>query len=72
MASPRTGLPLRGVRHWFLRTEVEGGGDAKTYDLELSHQPAEAVTVAVSSDDAEAATVSPASLTFTADNWATL
>ena len=70
MASPRTGFPLRGTRHWFLATEVEGGGD-KTSELELSHLPTEAVTVAVTSDDAEAARASRAHLTFTTSNWDT-
>ena len=45
------------------------GGSAGSFTVALSHVPTAAVTVAVSSGDAGAATVSPAELTFTADDW---
>ncbi len=49
-------------------TLSEGGGSG-TFTVALSHVPTVEVTVAVSSDDPGAATASPSSLTFTADNW---
>ena len=50
-------------------TVTEGG--MNTYTLALSSQPAADVMVALSSSNATAATVSPASLTFTSSNWNT-
>ena len=47
-------------------TVAEGANN--TYTVVLTSEPGGSVTVAVSSDDA-AATVSPASLTFTTGNW---
>lgn len=44
-------------------------GSSAPFQVTLSAQPAAAVTVNVSSPDTNAATVSPASLTFTPDNW---
>ena len=49
-------------------TPTEGG--TATYTLTLSAQPASDVTVSLSSVNTEVATVLPASLTFTTDNWA--
>jgi hypothetical protein len=50
-----------------LRT-TEMGGDA-TFTVVLDTQPEEDVTIALSSSDTGEGTVSPATLTFTADNW---
>ncbi|MBF2755289.1 MAG: hypothetical protein ISN29_08545, partial [Gammaproteobacteria bacterium AqS3] len=47
----------------------EAGSGAGTFTVRLSHVPTQAVTVAVSSADTAAATVSPASLSFDADDW---
>ena len=47
-------------------------GDSATYGVKLRIPPrpaAEAVTVALASGDAQAAVVSPSSLTFTSDDW---
>ena len=49
---------------------TEAGGQA-TFTVELQTQPSAAVTVAVSSRDADEGTVSPPSLTFTRGNWST-
>ncbi len=44
--------------------------DQATYTVKLASEPTGgAVTIAVASEDTDAATVSPASLVFTADNW---
>ena len=48
--------------------ELTEGGAAATYTLVLDTQPVGAVTVAMSSDDPDAATVT-GSLVFTAGNW---
>ena len=48
-----------------------GEGDTATFTVALSTQPAADVTVGVASDDPGAASVSTASLTFTADTWNT-
>ena len=50
--------------------EVDEGGTAE-YTVALDAQPAATVTLAVTSGDAGAATVSPSSLTFTTSDWAT-
>ncbi len=47
------------------------GGDAKTFTVALSVKPSVNVMVAVTSLDTSAAVVSPASLTFTPDNYST-
>ena len=54
-------------------TEASGGTRTGTYDVALRLSPVatETVTVAVASQDASVATVIPASLTFTADDWST-
>ena len=44
-------------------------GEAETYDVALSAAPSGTVTVSVESGDTGAAMVSPASLTFTPQNW---
>ena len=46
-------------------------GRTATYTVKLSTQPPATVTVDVASDDEVVATVLPASLTFTTDNWDT-
>jgi large repetitive protein len=47
---------------------TESGGTA-TFTIVLNTQPTANVTIGVSSSDASEATVSPASVTFTAGNW---
>ena len=42
-----------------------------TFRVRLSHQPTGNVTVSVASDDTDAATISPNSLTFSTTNWNT-
>ncbi|WP_044037508.1 beta strand repeat-containing protein [Octadecabacter arcticus] len=49
-------------------SESEAGGTA-TFTVQLDSQPAANVTIAVSSDDTDEATVSSPSLTFTSSNW---
>ena len=44
-------------------------GTTVTYTVRLATKPSATVTVAVASDDETKATVSPATLTFTASNW---
>ena len=46
-------------------------GDSGAYTVALASQPASDVTVEISQRPPGRATVSPASLTFTADNWST-
>ena len=46
-------------------------GESGTYTVALASQPADDVTVAIGQRPTGRATVSPASLTFTADNWNT-
>ena len=46
-------------------------GDTGTYTVVLTSQPSNDVTVSVDDHPAGRATVSPTSLTFTADNWST-
>ena len=54
------------------RTDLEiDEGESGTYTVALASQPASDVTVAISQRPPGRATVSPASLTFTADNWNT-
>ena len=50
--------------------EVDEGGNA-TYTVALDSQPTADVTITASSSDNEAATVSPASHTFTSSSWNT-
>ena len=50
-------------------TEGSGTGRTATYTVALTRQPTSAVTVALSSGDEDAATISPKTLTFTAGNW---
>jgi hypothetical protein len=52
-----------------LRTTEEGGTDS--FVIRLTSEPTADVTIAISSSDTAAGTVSPASVTFTAMNWAT-
>ena len=72
--------PLHGCR----RVDQPGGGlalsrtdliikegDTGTYTVVLTSQPSNDVTVSVDDHPAGRATVSPTSLTFTADNWST-
>ena len=49
----------------------EGEGATGTYTVVLNTQPTGDVTITPASDDAAAATVSPARMTFTTDNWKT-
>ncbi len=53
------------------KTEVSVGeaGATNTWTVKLGSQPTAEVTVAVASDATGSATVSPASLTFTTENW---
>ena len=54
------------------RTDLEiDEGESGTYTVALASQPASDVTVAIGQRPSGRATVSPASLTFTADNWNT-
>ena len=54
------------------RTDLEiDEGESGTYTVALASQPAADVTVEISQRPPGRATVSPASLTFTADNWNT-
>ena len=54
------------------RTDLEiDEGESGTYTVALASQPASDVTVQISQRPPGRATVSPASLTFTADNWNT-
>jgi hypothetical protein len=46
-------------------------GSTGTYTVVLDSEPTADVTISISSDDESEATVEPASLTFTASNWAT-
>ena len=52
-------------------TEASGAGKSDTYTVVLNRQPGAGVEIAVASGDMEAATVSPATLTFTTTNWNT-
>ena len=53
-------------------TEAAGAGRTDTYTVRLVTQPTASVTIAMtSSGDTDAATVSPATLTFTTGNWNT-
>lgn len=51
-------------------TPTEAGGSA-TFTVRLNSQPTASVTISLSSSNTAEGTVSPASLTFTALNWAT-
>ena len=50
-------------------TEAAGTGRTATYTVALESQPTAAVSVSVSSGDENAATVEPATLSFTTANW---
>ncbi len=50
-------------------SEAEGAGRTATYSVALASRPTAEVTLALASGDDSAATVSPAELTFTAENW---
>ena len=50
---------------------VTEGGASKTYTVTLATEPTSDVTVTVESDDTDAATVSPASLTFSTSDYNT-
>ena len=50
-------------------TEAAGPTNTDTYTVVLKSQPTATVTIAVTSDDPGAATVSPATLTFAPSNW---
>ena len=50
-------------------TVLLGEAGSATFDVRLGTQPGSAVTLALTSGDTDALTVSPAALTFTADNW---
>ena len=52
-------------------TEASGAGKSDTYTVVLNRQPGAGVEIAVASGDTGAATVSPATLTFTTTNWNT-
>ena len=65
MERPDGGLALS-------RTDLKiDEGESGTYTVALASQPASDVTVAIGQRPPGRATVSPASLTFTADNWNT-
>ncbi len=53
-------------------TEAAGAGRTDTYTVVLNTRPTGNVRIAVLSSDEGAATVSPASLTFTTTNWSTM
>ena len=46
-------------------------GETTTYDVKLDTKPTASVTIRATSDDTAKATVSPATRTFTTDNWDT-
>ena len=50
-------------------TEADGDEHTKTYTVALTSQPTAEVKVSLSSGNTDAATVSPAKLTFTATKW---
>ena len=52
-------------------TEASGTGRTATYTVALSSQPTGAVSVAVATADSTAATVLPATVSFTTSNWKT-
>ena len=52
-------------------TEASGTGRTATYTVALSSQPTGAVSVAVATADGTAATVLPATVSFTTSNWKT-
>ncbi len=54
----------------FLSEAATDANNALGYTVRLAEQPTATVTVAVTSDDTGAVTVSPGSLTFTTTNWA--
>ena len=63
-----------GLRAGNVRTSQSGAmllaeGATGSYSLELSARPAGTVTIAVSSSDTTAVTVSPSSITFTTQDW---
>ena len=50
-------------------TSVDESGTTDTFDVVLSEQPATSAVVSLSSSDPGEVTVSPATLTFTTENW---
>ena len=52
-------------------TEASGTGRTATYTVALSSQPTAGVSVAVATADSTAATVLPATVSFTTSNWKT-
>ena len=52
-------------------TEASGAGRTDSYTLVLATQPSHEVNITPTSDDSAAATVSPATLTFSTTNWNT-
>ena len=50
-------------------TEAAGPGRTETYTVALTTRPTAEVTVSLSSGDGGVATISPATLTFSASNW---
>ncbi len=54
-----------------LGVEIGEDGATDSYTVKLHSAPSDTVTVAVSSNDTNAATVSPASLEFTTTDWST-
>ncbi len=53
-------------------TEAKGATNTDTYTVVLTSEPTAAVTITLESGDSGAATVSPATLTFTTANWGTV
>ena len=70
-----TGTPVTPIDPAILLTpasvEVNENGGTATYTVKLATVPTASVTVTLSSGDTDAATVSPASLTFTSTTWET-
>ncbi len=66
----RSAVIVNGSGNIFVN-EAAGAGRTDTYTVKLTTLPAASVSIAVTSDDTEAATVSPATLHFTAANWNT-
>ena len=52
-------------------TEAKGATNTDTYTVVLTSEPTAAVSITLESGDSGAATVSPATLTFTTTNWGT-
>ncbi len=67
----RTGVTVTPSDGSTLVTEALGPTNTDTYTVGLATQPTASVSIAVTSDRTEAATVRPATLTFTPFNWNT-